>query len=55
MNGINYNIMQAFSNAGSDWGRGIWEYKTFWLWASCMGFLATGEKYSRNISFNNYH
>lgn len=23
-----------------DWGRGIWEYDSFWVWASASGFLA---------------
>ncbi len=22
-----------------DWGRGVWPYKTFWIWASASGFL----------------
>lgn len=22
-----------------DWGRGVWEYKSFWVWASASGFL----------------
>ena len=22
-----------------DWGRGVWEYRTFWNWASASGFL----------------
>jgi hypothetical protein len=25
-----------------DWGRGVWEYRSFWVWASASGFLADG-------------
>lgn len=25
-----------------DWGRGVWEYKSFWNWASASGFLKDG-------------
>ena len=31
-----------------DWGRGVWEYKGFWNWASASGFLPDG----RNIGIN---
>ena len=25
-----------------DWGRGVWEYRSFWNWASASGFLPDG-------------
>jgi len=31
-----------------DWGRGVWEYQSFWNWASASGFLPDG----RNIGLN---
>jgi len=31
-----------------DWGRGVWEYRSFWNWASASGFLPDG----RNIGLN---
>lgn len=31
-----------------DWGRGVWQYRSFWLWASSSGFLADG----RRVGFN---
>ncbi len=32
--------IDAQSSLGSlDWGRGVWEYKSFWNWASASGFL----------------
>lgn len=36
--------------AGSlDWGRGVWEYKTFWNWASMSGFLPDGRTVGLNL------
>ncbi len=28
--------------ANLDWGRGVWEYDLFWVWASSSGFMADG-------------
>jgi hypothetical protein len=32
-----------------DWGRGVWEYKSFWNWASASGFLADGRTIGLNL------
>ena len=32
-----------------DWGRGVWEYQSFWNWASASGFLPTGETFGLNM------
>jgi len=32
-----------------DWGRGVWEYKSFWNWASASGFLADGRTVGLNL------
>jgi hypothetical protein len=32
-----------------DWGRGIWEYKSFWNWASASGFLPDGKTIGLNL------
>lgn len=32
-----------------DWGRGVWEYKSFWNWASASGFLADGRRIGLNF------
>ena len=38
------------SSLGSlDWGRGVWEYSSFWQWASASGFLADGRKIGLNL------
>jgi hypothetical protein len=36
--------------AGSlDWGRGVWEYSSFWNWASASGFLPDGRTLGLNL------
>lgn len=32
-----------------DWGRGVWEYRSFWNWASASGFLADGRSIGLNL------
>ena len=34
-----------------DWGRGVWEYRGFWVWASASGFLPDGRKLGLNLGF----
>ena len=41
--------MEFSSNAGIDWGRGIWNYHTFWIWASAMGFDQNGKRIGINL------
>jgi len=36
--------------AGSlDWGRGVWEYQSYWNWASASGFLPDGQTVGLNL------
>lgn len=38
------------SSLGSlDWGRGVWEYSSFWQWASASGFLPDGRTIGLNL------
>ena len=38
------------STLGSlDWGRGVWEYSSFWNWASASGFLPDGGTIGLNL------
>ncbi len=30
----NYNIQKKTALGGRDWGRGIWNYNTYWIWAT---------------------
>jgi hypothetical protein len=32
-----------------DWGRGVWEYQSFWNWASSSGFLSDGRTVGLNL------
>ena len=32
-----------------DWGRGVWEYQSFWNWASASGFLPDGRNFGLNL------
>lgn len=32
-----------------DWGRGVWEYRSFWNWASASGFLMDGHRIGLNL------
>ena len=32
-----------------DWGRGVWAYNSFWVWASASGFLGDGRRVGLNM------
>jgi hypothetical protein len=34
-----------------DWGRGVWEYRSFWVWASTSAFLPGGRTLGLNLGF----
>ena len=34
-----------------DWGRGVWEYRSFWVWASASTFLANRRTLGLNLGF----
>ncbi len=34
-----------------DWGRGVWEYRSFWVWASASGFLPDRRSIGLNLGF----
>jgi hypothetical protein len=34
-----------------DWGRGIWDYRSFWVWASASGFQPDGRTIGLNLGF----
>ncbi len=44
-------IQSANSLGNLDWGRGVWEYRSFWVWASASGFLADGRTVGLNMGF----
>lgn len=34
-----------------DWGRGVWDYASFWVWASASGFLVDGRRVGLNLGY----
>ena len=51
---IKYNeeteVLNPKNCAGSlDWGRGVWEYQSYWNWASASGFLNDGRTVGINL------
>lgn len=41
----------ATSSGTLDWGRGVWEYNSFWVWASGSGFLDDGRRVGLNLGY----
>lgn len=39
----------ATSIGSLDWGRGVWEYQSYWNWASASGFLPHGQTIGLNL------
>ena len=42
-------LMPTSSLGSLDWGRGVWEYQSFWNWASTSGFLPDGGTIGLNL------
>lgn len=42
-------IYPSQSLASLDWGRGVWEYQSYWNWASASGFLPDGRSVGLNL------
>ena len=49
--GKRYELEPNKALGNLDWGRGIWEYNSFWVWASASGFLSDGRKIGLNLGF----
>jgi hypothetical protein len=47
--GVVENLSPENSIGSLDWGRGVWEYRSFWNWASASGFLADGQTVGLNL------
>lgn len=48
--GENIEVLNPKNCIGSlDWGRGVWEYQSFWNWASSSGFLPDGRTIGLNL------
>lgn len=45
-------VVDAATSSGTlDWGRGVWDYNSFWVWASASGFLSDGRRVGLNMGF----
>jgi hypothetical protein len=49
--GKRHEITPAACLGNLDWGRGVWEYKSFWVWASASGFLPDRRTIGLNLGF----
>lgn len=49
--GKRYGISSQYSLGNLDWGRGMWPYNSFWVWASASGFLPDGRTIGINLGF----
>ncbi len=57
INGMKIIFTEDMANGGMDYGRGIWNYNTFWLWGTANGFLADGRRFALNLGggFQSYN
>lgn len=45
-------VVSADSSLGNlDWGRGVWDYSSFWVWASSSVFLEDGRTLGLNLGY----
>ncbi len=49
--GRRFEIAPETCLANLDWGRGVWEYSSFWVWASASGFLEDRRKIGLNLGY----
>jgi Protein of unknown function (DUF2804) len=48
--GDRHETLQPHETLGSlDWGRGVWDYQSYWNWASASGFLPDGRTVGLNL------
>ena len=46
---IEEKVDEKSTIATLDWGRGVWEYSSFWNWASASGFMPNGDIIGLNL------
>lgn len=46
-----HNLRPGEALGNLDWGRGIWPYESFWVWASASGWLPDGRTLGLNLGF----
>ena len=49
--GEHFELTPATALGNLDWGRGVWEYASHWVWASASGFLADKRRIGLNLGY----
>ncbi|MFZ5917984.1 MAG: DUF2804 domain-containing protein [Chloroflexota bacterium] len=49
--GQRFEVRPTDSLGNLDWGRGVWAYRSFWVWASASAFLPDGRALGLNLGF----
>jgi len=49
--GQRFELAPGTALASLDWGRGVWEYNSFWVWASASGFLPDRRTIGLNLGY----
>ncbi len=50
--GSEVTALRTESSFGNlDWGRGVWEYNSFWVWASASGSIDDGRRVGLNMGY----
>lgn len=49
--GGSIDLEPATTSGTLDWGRGAWEYNSFWVWASASGFQPDGSRIGLNMGY----
>ena len=49
--GERYDLRPKESLGNLDWGRGVWAYQSYWVWASASGFLADGRTVGLKLGY----
>ena len=47
--GVTETLDPAYCLGSLDWGRGVWEYRSYWNWASASGLFADGRTVGLNL------
>lgn len=49
--GKKYELTPQTALGNLDWGRGVWAYDSFWVWASASGFTTDGRTIGLNMGY----
>ena len=49
--GEHFDLNPAAALGNLDWGRGVWEYASHWVWSSASGFLPDQRRFGLNLGY----